>query len=557
MEHFQKNFEKIHASRQKAQEIIQNEEEKVSYLTKLFHSALSKNEKFTRYFLLRNKQITELSCWDEIFTIKEKKVGILGLGLGYIINTLEKCENNFYIFDNNLPVVTSILHTINLQSENLYLLDKLEALTNEKISTYLIAETYLNFNNTNLEELTLQLEGYASQAINPHTHFYTPNNNTTSLKTRHTKSLKVLIQARSNLFKDKGGDTVALVSQTNALKKLNCQVTIDCDGKENPKDYDIGHIYNLATPEAILPHAMRFQDEKVPYVVTTLYEDREIFFPKLYCYGSLMEKYLRKELTFDSVKYHVENLLKKFPDGYTLNNDYVVANAKSLLASGKFEKDTLVKKYPFAQNIDIIHFGANQIPHNIDPTRFLQKHGLSKYIICVGRIEWRKNQAMLLKALEDEDIDIVFVAGNMTYQPEYESLIRDSKRKGRNIFLSGLSAEELACAYKGALAHVLPSWYELPGLVSLEAAQVGTPVVATMIGTTYDYFGDLAFYCEPSDPESIRDATFKAIASGKDKKNLIEKARSYTWERSAENLLSILNKYAQGAKALNESITIE
>ena len=47
---------------------------------------------------------------------------------------------------------------------------------------------------------------------------------------------------------------------------------------------------------------------------------------------------------------------------------------------------------------------------------------------------------------------------------------------------------------------------ETPGLSSLEAAAMGKNIVVTTKGDTYDYFEDYAFYCEPDDIESIKNA---------------------------------------------------
>jgi glycosyltransferase involved in cell wall biosynthesis len=58
--------------------------------------------------------------------------------------------------------------------------------------------------------------------------------------------------------------------------------------------------------------------------------------------------------------------------------------------------------------------------------------------------------------------------------------------------------------------HVLASWFETTGLVSLEAAMMDCNVVVTKKGDTVEYFSDMAYYCEPDDINSIRNAIEKA-----------------------------------------------
>jgi hypothetical protein len=95
---------------------------------------------------------------------------------------------------------------------------------------------------------------------------------------------------------------------------------------------------------------------------------------------------------------------------------------------------------------------------------------------------------------------------------------------------------------KGASVHVLPSWYELPGLVTLEAASCGTPVVATDWGGILDYLPKhLVHTCQPDDPESIYNATMDAIQSGRNEQ-LAECAKSYTVESFGRQVFDVYER---------------
>lgn len=84
---------------------------------------------------------------------------------------------------------------------------------------------------------------------------------------------------------------------------------------------------------------------------------------------------------------------------------------------------------------------------------------------------------------------------------------------------------------------VLPSWFETPGLVSLEAAAMGCNIVVSPKGTTRDYFGDSAFYCNVSSPSSIRAALDEAYAVNYDEDFGRKVITEYTWEKAAEKTL--------------------
>jgi glycosyltransferase involved in cell wall biosynthesis len=361
------------------------------------------------------------------------------------------------------------------------------------------------------------------------------------------KTLKILVQARGNILQARGGDTVALERTCEELTNLGVHVTIDPYCQSEPKDYDLIHLYNFATPHAIEPLAIRAVEAGVPYVVTTLYEDRPCFYQKMSIYGRVLEEYFHGSLShvnFETAEKIISSNIDSFPDKGELNNTFAAKHAASLLASGLSEKKLLERDYPDHKRIDITPFGSKGFPY-VPKSLFEEKHGISNYILCVARLEWRKNQAMLMKAMEDSEIPIVLIEGNITYQPRYQEVVPYFKRKGRNLLLSKLSEEELSSAYSGALAHVLPSWYELPGLVSLEAARCGTPVVATRHGTLPDYLGECPFYCEPDNIDSIRSAIEQAISTARTSLRIKEQkklADSFTWKQTAEKVLdSYLN----------------
>jgi tetratricopeptide (TPR) repeat protein len=144
---------------------------------------------------------------------------------------------------------------------------------------------------------------------------------------------------------------------------------------------------------------------------------------------------------------------------------------------------------------------------------------------------------MLLKALEDSDLTVVLAAGGFSYQPEYDHAVRSFKRKGKTLILDRLSPEMLSSAYAAARVHVLPSWYELPGLVSLEAAAHGKNIVVTRTGTTADYIGDKAFYCLPGSEDSIASAVMAAYYAPV-KPGVVDMARSHTWQKAVDSTIA-------------------
>ena len=143
---------------------------------------------------------------------------------------------------------------------------------------------------------------------------------------------------------------------------------------------------------------------------------------------------------------------------------------------------------------------------------FREKYGKNGFILEVARIQSAKNQAGLILALFDLDIPIVFVGQPSPYEPDYVDRCHElAEKRGKVYFTGPLPPHELGSIYASAAVHALPSWRETPGLASLEAAAAGCKVVSTSLGSASDYFGELAWYCDPSDPGSLRQAVIQAL----------------------------------------------
>jgi hypothetical protein len=168
------------------------------------------------------------------------------------------------------------------------------------------------------------------------------------------------------------------------------------------------------------------------------------------------------------------------------------------------------------------------------PEPFVERYGLRDFVLCAARVEKRKNQLLLVAALRGTGIPLVIVG-----QPnpeEYRELCR--RYADANVtFLEALPREELASAYAAAKVHALPGWFETPGLSTLEAAAAGCSIVTTDRGTAREYLGDGAWYCDPKDVVSIRNAVlaaYQAPRAGQLRELVRER---YTWARAAESTL--------------------
>jgi glycosyltransferase involved in cell wall biosynthesis len=157
-------------------------------------------------------------------------------------------------------------------------------------------------------------------------------------------------------------------------------------------------------------------------------------------------------------------------------------------------------------------------------------------VLCVGRIEARKNQLALIRALAGTGIRLRLVAQPVdSRRPYHRQCLREAGDAVE--LLPWRQPKDLRDVYRRSLVHACASWYETPGLVSLEAALCGCAVVSTVKGSAREYLLDGAHYCEPGDVASIRRAVERALSSGPARGLAERVAAEYTWEAAARRTL--------------------
>ncbi|KAF5045935.1 Glycogen synthase [anaerobic digester metagenome] len=210
--------------------------------------------------------------------------------------------------------------------------------------------------------------------------------------------------------------------------------------------------------------------------------------------------------------------------------------ADILLPNSKMEENLIINKFNLSNsNFKVVYNAVDKNFFEANPENFINKYGDEEFLLCSGRIEPRKNIHSLIKAVNDTDLKL-FIVGKYDEKDGYFSYCK--KLSNDNIqFLGFFNQEELSSAYAAAKVHVLPSFYETPGLSSLEAAAAGCNVVSTEVGSAIEYFGDMAYYCSPNNVDSIKKALFEAW-SEKFNHEVKKTVKKYSWEATASQTLN-------------------
>lgn len=352
--------------------------------------------------------------------------------------------------------------------------------------------------------------------------------------------MKVLFIARPNLFTARGGDTTQIETTAKYLEKIGVRVTIYSGQKVQYEDYDLIHYFNLIDPEDIVAS---LNASRIPKVLSTIFLKYDEY-DRNHRQGAI--GLLSKVLSYNQVEFlktvakHVlkgekVSSYKYFLWGHGGSMKRILKSVQHILPNSNSELSRIKKEFGF-------HPEATVVTNAIDTSLFQEaSSAVRRNVLCVARFEGNKNQENLIKAAQMFDEELVLLGKASPNQKRYYEACRTIA--GSNVvFKERVSLQELIQLYAEAKVHVLPSWFETTGLSSLEAAAMGCNIVVTDKGDVREYFGDLAYYCDPGSPESIANAIKQALKSPVNpdlKKRVLEK---YTWERAAAQTLEAYKK---------------
>ncbi len=354
--------------------------------------------------------------------------------------------------------------------------------------------------------------------------------------------MKILMQNRPDAFKIPGGDSIQMVKTKEFLEKLGIKIDINLGEEVDFKNYAIIHLFNITRINETYHYCIEAKKHKKPIALSTIYWNMDEFFlefpsSKFYKYLPIFisKQILGKKTTLKLLSFMKKNLK------IWKAQKFVLENCDLLLPNSQSEKEVLIKDFNLSPQ-KLFKIVPNAVDDNLflssKSNNFAKKYKVSNFVLCVGRIERRKNQLNLIKAMKNINASLVLVGGPNPYELDYFKKCRKLAQKSNKVvFIDNTPHNQLVPVYKEAQVHVLPSWYETPGLVSLEAALCGSNIVTTSRGSTKEYFKDMAWYCDPNNINSIKKAVQKALKAPKTDKLKKHILSHFTWEKAAQETL--------------------
>lgn len=170
-------------------------------------------------------------------------------------------------------------------------------------------------------------------------------------------------------------------------------------------------------------------------------------------------------------------------------------------------------------------------------------------VIMTGRIESRKNQVSVLKALAGSKLKVCLVGAlNQSHRGYLAELNAILAANPTFEHLGARPHPETLSLLNRARLYISASWLEVMSLSDLEAFAAGCKVVASKHGSTREVLGDRVRYVNPASIEEIRTVLMEELAkpppsATADSNRLID---SYQWENLGATLVEIYRREISG-----------
>ncbi|HZU29062.1 MAG TPA: glycosyltransferase family 1 protein [Bryobacteraceae bacterium] len=229
-----------------------------------------------------------------------------------------------------------------------------------------------------------------------------------------------------------------------------------------------------------------------------------------------------------------------------------------IIAISEFTKQRLIERLGVApERITVIYNGVDACfsprpADEIERVRTELRIPTPHYVLCLGSVEPRKNQARLLAAWErvarrfPSDVHLV-VAGARGSSTVFTEVTLD-RIPDRVHFTGYVKQEHLPALYSGALALCYPSLYEGFGLPPVEAMACGTPVVTSASTSLPEVVGSAAVLVNAEEIDDIGEGMRRVVESADLRASLrktgLAKAATYSWDAAAALTRGLLHQFA-------------
>jgi glycosyltransferase involved in cell wall biosynthesis len=180
------------------------------------------------------------------------------------------------------------------------------------------------------------------------------------------------------------------------------------------------------------------------------------------------------------------------------------------------------------------------------------KYGIDKpYVLTVGTLEPRKNLISVLRAFAmlpqelNDRYALVLTGGKGKLDANIGELYDELSKRMTIIRTGYVPTEDLPVLYSGSSVFASPALYEGFGIPVLEAMACSAPVITADNSAMPEVVGDAGVLVDALDvpglAREMEDLLVHPERADELRKLGVERALSFTWERSAQELIDVMN----------------
>jgi glycosyltransferase involved in cell wall biosynthesis len=225
-------------------------------------------------------------------------------------------------------------------------------------------------------------------------------------------------------------------------------------------------------------------------------------------------------------------------------------NSDRIIAISQQTKNDIVDFFGIDERkIDVVYQGCDPIFNLPISAAGLAQVRLNyqlptNYLLCVGTLENRKNQLVILKALVHlpEHIHLVLVGKSTPYEHVLRDFILANQLEDRVSIVSNVDFKDLPAIYQQAEMFVYPSLFEGFGIPILEALTSGIPVIAAKGSCLEEAGGSHSLYFQPHDEIELTASIAQILADKSLKNEMIKNGNEFALKFSDENIAKNLQE---------------
>lgn len=359
--------------------------------------------------------------------------------------------------------------------------------------------------------------------------------------------IKVAFVMRVDAHSKPGGDVIQIKKYIEWGKQLNTfDGQIITNLSQNLSNFDIIHLTNIDRPVEAIWYFYRARSKGKPIVLSSIHHSYSEIIEyensaRIGIFGIISKHFNFQNL--EIIRSFARSI--KFPSlifptflaillGVKSQQKKIILNSKINFILTEKEKNDLITDFDLPStlsNFEIIRNGVDFRPSS-SPSDYRDID-----ICIVGRIEARKNQLLILRALNDLGLRAKFIGAQNTNHKIYNKKFNAELSQGGSEYLGAIPIDEVHKYLSRSKVHISASWFEVSSLVDLEASISGCVVVSSICGGTYELLGDTAFYVNPGNFEDIKSKILSALNfSILNQNKSSPPLQSLTWKDSVHKL---------------------